>query len=251
MNSQAVTVVEQAPVIDRIIAAAIENNFDLDQVRELYALKRQYEADEARKSFTVAMTEFKAEPLVIEKTKLVSMKLKDRQGNLSGEKAEYMHAELSGVVAVVMPAMARHGLSHRWNVRQEGQIISVDCIITHAQGHSEIVTMHGMPDDSGRKNLIQQTASTVTYLQRYTLMAACGVAAKGIDDDGRGGPEEITDADAEIVQKWLDAIKACTDMEQAKTVKQEFIDDYKGFSNVPAALKAAYLDQLHALHQSK
>ena len=39
-------------------------------------------------------------------------------------------------------------------------------------------------DDSGNKNSIQAVGSTTTYLQRYTLKAALGLAASD-DDDGR------------------------------------------------------------------
>jgi hypothetical protein len=126
------------------------------------------------------MAAFKAEPLVIEKRKQVEFTTRD------GETTSYAHAELSNVTEVVCPAMSRHELSHRWDVRQEAGRVSVTCIVTHADGHSESVTMDAAPDASGKKNAIQQIASAVTYLQRYTLMAICGVAARGVDDDGQG-----------------------------------------------------------------
>ena len=43
--------------------------------------------------------------------------------------------------------------------------------------------MTARPDDSGKKNSIQQHASAITYLQRYTLMASAGVAAMDQEDD--------------------------------------------------------------------
>ena len=46
------------------------------------------------------------------------------------------------------------------------------CQITHELGHSESVEMTAPPDDSGGKNTIQSIASTKTYLERYTLLAA-------------------------------------------------------------------------------
>jgi len=46
------------------------------------------------------------------------------------------------------------------------------------------------PDSSGGKNSIQAIGSTISYLERYTFMAATGLAAKGMDDDG-GGAEPI------------------------------------------------------------
>jgi hypothetical protein len=55
-------------------------------------------------------------------------------------------------------------------------------------GHSEEgAVLEGAPDTSGSKNSIQAVGSTVSYLERYTLLAATGLAAKDQDDDGRGG----------------------------------------------------------------
>ena len=74
--------------------------------------------------------------------------------------------------------MGRHGLSYRWDIGQRDGRIHVSCIVTHKAGHSETVTMDAAPDNSGKKNSIQQIASSVTYLQRYTLLAIAGLATK-------------------------------------------------------------------------
>lgn len=167
-----------------LLRMAVEQNADLDRLERLMALQERWEAGEARKAFVAAMTAFKAEPLEIFKRKQVGFT--DRNGQFVG----YKHAELSDVCDVVVPAMARHGLSHRWDVKRDGPKIVVTCIVTHQLGHSESITLDGAPDDSGKKNVIQQQASTITYLQRYTLLAATGLATKdGHDDDGKGGAE--------------------------------------------------------------
>src|SRR5437660_174203 len=66
----------------------------------------------------------------------------------------------------------------------EGGTIRVTCILTHVQGHSEQVSMSAQPDTSGSKNSIQAIGSTASYLQRYTLFAATGLAPKDADTDG-------------------------------------------------------------------
>ena len=66
-------------------------------------------------------------------------------------------------------------------------------------GHSEAVSIAGPLDDSGQKNGIQQIGSTITYLERYTLMAIMGLAAHDQDDDGiasgqrKGAPSRQSD----------------------------------------------------------
>lgn len=158
-----------------LVSLAIQQGANIETLERLYNLQREYEKDEARKAFAVAMAKFKAEQIVIDKDKLV-----DHRGGT------YRHATLGNVVAIVSEALGRHGLYHAWAVKQDEGIVHVKCTLTHQLGHSESVAMWGPPDNSGSKNLIQQIASTVTYLQRYTLMSITGVAASEQDDDGAG-----------------------------------------------------------------
>lgn len=165
---------------------------NIEQLNHMMDLQDRWEANEARKAFTVAMTGFKAEPVEIFKRKQVAFL-----------DVKYMHAELSDVTDAIGPALAKHQLSYRWNVRQEGGAIHVDCILTHVLGHFEMVTMSGAADNTGKKNPIQQTASTAQYLQRYTLLAITGMSTKGMDDDGRGSeppPEANTITEAQEIQ---------------------------------------------------
>ena len=77
-----------------------------------------------------------------------------------------------------------HGLSFRWRTDQRDANVFVTCIIAHKDGHYEETTLCAGPDTSGgKKSGIKAMGSTVTYLQRYTLKAAVGVAASH-DDDG-------------------------------------------------------------------
>lgn len=188
-----------------LLRIAVETGADLDRLEKLMALQERWEANEARKAYVAAMTAFKAEPLEIFKKKTVEF---------SGTK--YNHAELSDVTEVVCPAMAKHQLSHRWDVTQTGDKITVDCVITHVLGHSEKVTMEAMPDSSGKKNAIQQVASTISYLQRYTLLAATGVATKGMDDDAQGFAKVNTD---ELWMKWESQLLAAETVEDVRKVR--------------------------------
>ncbi|AIV87071.1 ERF superfamily protein [Burkholderia pseudomallei A79D] len=166
-----------------LLRIAVENNADLDRLEKLMQLQERWEANEARKAFVTAMAAFKREPVEIYKRKQVGYK------TLEGDFVGYKHAELSDVTAAIAPAMAKHGLSFDWDIHQTSGLITVDCVVTHVMGHSKMVTMSGAPDNSGKKNAIQQAASTITYLQRYTLLAATGMSTKDDDDDGAGGAD--------------------------------------------------------------
>ena len=161
-----------------LLRIAIEKGADLDRLERFYELQTKWEQREAMKAFAVAMTDFKAMPLVIFKKKQVGYTTKD------GDFVGYAHAELSDITEVVGPAMAQHGLSFRWDIKQDSGRIAVTCCLTHRLGHFEQVSMDAAPDVSGKKNAIQASASAITYLQRYTLLAATGMSTKGMDDDG-------------------------------------------------------------------
>ncbi|HHT8992813.1 TPA: ERF family protein [Burkholderia cenocepacia] len=167
-----------------LLRLAVQHGANMDQLERLLALQQKYEEREAEKAFVQGMSAFKAEPIEIFKRKQVGYKT--REGDFVG----YKHAELSDVTDAIAPAMARHGLSFCWDIHQDGNQITVDCIVTHVLGHSKKVTMSGVADNSGKKNAIQQVASTVTYLQRYTLLAVTGMSTKDEDDDGAGGADD-------------------------------------------------------------
>ncbi len=93
--------------------------------------------------------------------------VKDKQVSFTG--SNYSHSTIGEVTSKVIPALAEHGFSHRWEVDQSAGEIKVTCALTHELGHSESTTLKAKPDDSGKKNPIQQISSAVSYLERYTL----------------------------------------------------------------------------------
>ena len=174
----------------QMLSSAVEKGMDISVIKELMVLKREWEADEARKSYVAAMAAFKANPPQIFKDRHVSYE------NNNGSVTQYDHAGLASVANAVSEAMAPHGLSFRWDTLQlDGGMIRVTCVITHDQGHSQETPLQSGADQSGGKNNIQAIGSTVSYLQRYTLLAAAGLATSDMDDDGQTSEEpagEIT-----------------------------------------------------------
>lgn len=187
-----------------LVRIALESNADLDRLERLMKMQQEWEAQQARKAYVAAMSAFKQDPPKILKDKLVSY----GQG-----KTNYMHATLGAVTQPIIEGLARVGISHRWNVQQpDGGMIQVDCILTHEQGHSESVTMRAGRDESGGKNNIQAVASTITYLERYTLLSITGLATHDLpDDDGHAAepaPTKSATVAANIKPVKLDDVLA-------------------------------------------
>lgn len=162
-----------------VLMHAMANGGSLEQIEKLLDLQLKWEANEARKAFVADMAAFKQNPPTIKKDKAVGYHTKE------GDFVGYKHATLGNVTDAIVEGLAKHGFSHKWDVDQHGEMVRVTCRITHRMGHSEDVSMSAANDNSGRKNPIQQVASTITYLQRYTLLAATGLATHDQhDDDG-------------------------------------------------------------------
>jgi hypothetical protein len=192
-----------------MLQVAVSQGADLQKLEQLMALQQRWEANEARKAFDAATAAFKANPPAIVKNKLVDFAT-------SKGRTTYRHATHDEVTNKITAALAPHGLSHRWDVEQaDNGAIRVTCILTHAAGHSERVSMHASRDDSGNKNSIQQLGSAVTYLQRYTLLAVTGLTTadmRDVDDDGRGaGISSHSGAPAQAPEIPSDAKLAITE----------------------------------------
>ena len=192
---------DSAGLMAMINRAATDPAFDVAKLESLLAVKERWEATEARKAFVVAMAQFKSDPPSILKSKAV-----DIPGG-----AKFSHATLANVCDGVIASLSKYGLSHKWEVQQVEKAITVTCVLTHLLGHQERTTLVGLPDDSGKKNAIQQMASTVTYLERYTLLAATGLAAKDQDNDGAGG-DHVEGLPEGTLVDHLSAIDAASDI---------------------------------------
>lgn len=174
-----------------LLALAVQQGADLDKLERLMALQERWEAGQARKAYNEAFSAFKAEAVRIIKNRNVTA------GPLSGKK----YAELFAVVNAVTPALSAHGLSAAWSItKDEKDWLEVTCTLKHVGGHTESVSMGGPPDAGGAKNAIQARASTVSYLERYTLKAITGLSEQEDDNDG-GGSAPVNEADAEPLAK--------------------------------------------------
>ncbi len=166
---------EEAPLMRIITLASTDGNIDADKLMKLLEVNERYEANEAKKAYVKAMAEF-----LSESPKIIKQK--------NGHNCKY--ASLADIVFVIAPLLSKHGLSHSWVTDTADKEIKVTCKITHVLGHSETTCLSAGPDTSGSKNAIQAIGSTITYLQRYTLKAALGLAEADQDDDGAGSEQK-------------------------------------------------------------
>ena len=159
-----------------LISQAIDKGLDVASLEKLLDLQQRWEAGEARKLFFKAFTNFQANCPDLRKTKQVSF----GQGS-----ASFHYAPIADITRQIGKALKENDLSYRWEIQDTEKEIKVTCLISHSAGHTERTTMSALADTSGAKNAIQSRGSTVTYMQRYTLIGALGLSTADSDIDGR------------------------------------------------------------------
>jgi hypothetical protein len=195
---------EGAAVLGMIERVARDPGADMDKMMQLMSWRKEIVSEQKRAAFDEAMAAAKAEIPVIRKNRRVGF---DTKG---GDRTEYSHEDMGEIARTVDPILAKHGLSYRFRVSSEVNApVMVTCIVSHRDGHFEETTLTAGRDDSGKKNAIQQVGSTITYLQRYTLKAALGLAAAQ-DDDGRTSeaPDTISLEQTEQLLALADEVEA-------------------------------------------
>jgi len=185
-----------------ILDRAVERGATPEILEKLMALQERWRATQAKQGFDEAMAAAKAEIPVIFKNRTVDFTSAKGRTN-------YRHEDMAGIARQVDPILAKHGLSYRYRTSSvPNEPVTVTCIVSHRDGHSEENTLSAGRDDTGNKNSIQQIGSTVTYLQRYTLKAALGLSAS-TDDDARGATTidatPITEAQDDEIKKLIGA----------------------------------------------
>lgn len=162
-----------------LLERAIANDLDIDKLKQLMDLQERFEANQARKAFTEAFTRFQAIVPTIVKEKKVDYPSKQ------GGNVKYSYATLAGIIKQIQVPLTECGISYRWEIKEDGPKTSVTCIVEHVDGHSKSTTLSAGDDQTGSKNAIQAHGSVVSYLQRYTLIAALGLGTAQDDVDGQ------------------------------------------------------------------
>jgi hypothetical protein len=216
----------------------LANGGSIDNLEKMLALQEKYDAMQAKKAYTKAMALFKADPPVIMKDKKVGYKGKKPGSGTTS----YSHASLGNVASKIGKAMGKYGLSAAWPLDQTEKGVKVTCTITHELGHSESTSLFAASDNTGNKNSIQAIGSTISYLERYTILALTGLATEDQDDDGQASESIkcLSEEQCIEIRETIESIKGLTEKEFLKMAGCETVEEIHAanFGKAKAALKA-------------
>lgn len=174
-----------APTPHELLSRAVLSGASIEVIERLAALVERFDDRQARKAFESAMAAARAEgiPQIIKSQRVDYTTAKGR--------TSYEYENFADVAKAVDPVFPRHGITYRFRTKQESNKVIVTCVISHRDGYFEENSLAAAQDDSGNKNSIQAVGSTVTYLERYTLKAALGLAVATDDDAQSVGGNEL------------------------------------------------------------
>jgi hypothetical protein len=208
----------------------IQNGADLGSVKEMLAMSKELAAEQARMAFEEAVALAKAE---------IGPVTRNAKGH-----NDKRYADFAAYARAVDPIITKYGLSYRFRTTQADRI-TVTCILAHKAGHFEENDLSGPADTSGSKNAIQAIGSTLTYLQRYSLIQALGLSASN-DDDGKASGQTVDDGP--ITAEQAATIRAL--IEETETDIQKFCELMK-VESVPDLMASQYARVISSLETKK
>lgn len=204
MSSSELAVPVAAPQspLGLIQLALHDNGVSPEKLSALLAVKKDWEADEARKAYNHAVAEFQRRAPIIEK----------------GDKAyDKEYARLDRIWRTIRPLLTELGLSITWQVCElRDGLCRVEGQLRHRDGHGErIVQDIPVPELIKGQNKAQQMGSASTYARRYAMCSALGIVT-GDDDDGRGaGSVFVGEEQAREIEDLLQAARGIADFNEA------------------------------------
>lgn len=185
-----------------MIERAVEKGADVAMIEKLMELAERHDRNLGRRAFDQAIAAAKAEFPSIRKNRTVDF-------TTAKGRTHYRHEDMAEIARTVDPILSKYGLSYRYRTEQDGRVVTVTCILSHKDGYSEETTLSSAADESGNKNHIQAVGSAATYLQRYTLKMALGLAASEDDDGRRADAVKLIDADQfQVLQGLIEEASA-------------------------------------------
>jgi len=110
------------------------------------------------------------------------------------------YATLASVVDAIRGPLSRHGIAYVQRTSVEGRTVQVETLLLHGSGEQySCGVMRAEAKDGGP----QAIGSAHTYLRRYSLMSAVGIAPE--DDDGEQGQPQQQPEPPKPAAKPVDA----------------------------------------------
>lgn len=179
-----------------IIRFAIEKGANVDTIERLMAVRRELQAEHAKKEFDDALAAFQAACPIIKKTKAVA----DKGGGV-----RYHFAPLDSIVTQVRDLLKEHGFSYSLTAKVENNWVESICKLTHRGGHFQTSEFKVPIDPKAFMSEAQKFASSLSYSKRYAFVGALGILTSDDDIDANTTPNRPASPSraTEKTREWM------------------------------------------------
>jgi hypothetical protein len=212
VESEGREIVEQREVMDlrsvfmMALEAARDPEIDAEKMALLVSLATGQQDREAERRFRIAKQRALLEMPTISKRGAIL--------NKSGQ-VQSRYSKYEDIHAAVKPILEKHHLSISFNVNHEGQLVTVQPILSYADAEVAYEQRGGemaLPiDTTGSKNATQGAGSAASYGKRHQLKAMLNIVEAGEDDDGQGTAPALPPERQELVDLARERAKGGTD----------------------------------------
>lgn len=222
-----------APPSDPLLAALLNPSLDAEKMKVLWDMKKEIDADNARKAFNADYVRMKPHLPRIIKTH-------------NNQQTSSKYAKLEDINEVVDPILERFNFGSSFEiVSNDEKGISGIAELIHAQGHIKKCPIWMPIDNKGMQGTVNKTgphgtSSAIMYCRRVSKCALLDIST-GDDKDGN----QDTDANAFITPEQVEMLQTLITETKAglakflKLFKAETIETIKGkdFSDALAVLQ--------------
>ncbi|MEN5115884.1 ERF family protein [Luteimonas sp. TWI662] len=160
-------------MLERVLTAP---NFDIERAERLWAMQKEIRAEQARADFVEALSAMQSNIPPVKRTG----KIKNNANQVQSTYAKWEH-----INEAIGPVLRDHGFALSFRVQQEGNAITITCVLSHRAGHQETTQILLAPDTTGNKNAPQAVVSAISYGKRTTASALLNITSYDEDDDGQ------------------------------------------------------------------
>ena len=187
---------EKNPVLQMLQMAMTDSNVDLEKMEKIMQMVERHEDKQAFKAFNRDMATMQGEIPPIEFNSEIRVK-----GQLRSKFTTY-----EGIMKIVQPILSKNGFSVSFNPISKDKQLTVDCMISHKDGHIEKSSLTLPFDDSGAKTVVQSIGSSMSYAKRYALCLKLNIATGGEDNDGNTTPQNTPNRSLDELIKLFDNV---------------------------------------------
>lgn len=163
---------------ETLIAQAIEKGLPVETMEKLLAMRKELQAEFAKKAFDAGMAQLQGELPVISKDKKV-----DFTSKRTGVRVNYSYAPIDSIVRQTKDYIARNGFSYCITTEQTDNSLAAICSVKHSLGHRESTSFRVPIDPDAFMTAPQKVGSAMTYAKRYAFCNAFGIMTGDEDND--------------------------------------------------------------------